>query len=567
MSFLPIVARELRLASRRRGTYWLRSLAALAILIAGTWLFVMLQGAPTKELAGFLFGVLTGGAVLFALLSGPRSTADCISEEKREGTLGLLFLTDLKGYDVVLGKLVAGSLNSFYTVVAMVPMLAIPLLLGGGITLAEFGRMALLTLDALFFSLTLGIWASSMCRSAQKSSAACSLILILFVVLSPAVGALVATLEKTPSVNRFYLVPSVGFSYYLAFDAPYRLNKEWFWISLGVVHAVSWIGLVLASLITPRCWQDKRVGSSGRGWRERWREWSYGNPRLRTIFRRHALELNPFFWLNARDRMKSIGPWMFLLLLSAVWMWCWWKFRNEWLNEGVYVTTAWLVNLALRYWFAGEATRCMAEQRKVGALELLLSTPLRVEEILRGQWLALRRQFIGPVIAVLIVEVVFMLASVKEAVPEEERLFWFALWSGGMVMLVADLGALYVIGSWQGLTARNPLRALGATLVRVLAFPWAIYGAVLLMMALLQMGTRGFRSSPTWIFFLGLWFGLGIGSDFLFGMMAWQKLRNQFRLAAQQQYVAPGDLWSRIFPGSTGRGSSVGPTALGVKTS
>ena len=211
----------------------------------------MLQGAPTKELAGFLFGVLTGGAVLFALLSGPRSTADCISEEKREGTLGLLFLTDLKGYDVARGKLVAGSLNSFYTVVAMVPMLAIPLLLGGGITLAEFGRMALVTLNALFFSLTLGIWSSSMCRSAQKSSAACSLMLIVFVVLSPAMGALMATLQKAPSsVSQFYLAPSVGFSYYLAFDAPYRLNKEWFWISLGVVHAVSWLGLVLASWIT-----------------------------------------------------------------------------------------------------------------------------------------------------------------------------------------------------------------------------------------------------------------------------------------------------------------------------
>lgn len=566
MSFLPIVARELRLASRRRGTYWLRSLAALAILIAGTWLFVMMQGAPTKELAGFLFGVLTGGAVLFALLSGPRATADCISEEKREGTLGLLFLTDLKGYDVVLGKLVAGSLNSFYTVVAMVPMLAIPLLLGGGITLAEFGRMALVTLNALFFSLTIGIWASSTCRSAQKSSAACSLILIVFVVLSPAVGALMATLQKTSSVNHAYLAPSVGFSYYLAFDGPYRLNKEWFWLSLGVVQTVSWLGLILASLITPRSWQDKRIASSGRGLRERWREWSYGNPRLRLIFRRDALELNPFFWLNARDRMKTLGPWMFLLLLSAVWMWCWWKFRQEWLNEGVYVTTAWLVNLALRYWFAGEATRCMAEQRKAGALELLLSTPLRVDEILYGQWLALRRQFIGPVIAVLMVEVVFMLASVKEAVPAEERLFWFALWSGGMLMLIADLYALYVIGCWQGLTARNPLRALGATLIRVLAFPWAMYGAVLLIMALLQMGARGFHTSPSWVFFVGLWFGLGIGTDVLFGMLAWQKLQNQFRQAAQDRYVAHGDLWSRIFSRSAGPGDALGRTALGVKT-
>jgi hypothetical protein len=529
-------------------------------------LFIMLQGAPTKELAGLLFGVLTGGAVLFALLSGPRSTADCISEEKREGTLGLLFLTDLKGYDVVLGKLVAGSLNSFYTVVAMVPMLAIPLLLGGGITLAEFGRMALVTLNALFFSLTLGIWASSMSRSAQKSSAACSLVLILFVVMSPVIGSLVATLQKAPSVNQFYLAPSVGFSYYMAFDGPYRLNKEWFWISLGVVHAVSWMGLVLASLITPRSWQDKRVGSSGRGWRERWREWSFGNTLARLTFRRQALEVNPIFWLNARDRMKSVGPWMFVLFLGTVWMWCWWKFRHDWLNEGVYVMTAWLVNLALRYWFAGEATRSMAEQRKVGALELLLSTPLQVEEILRGQWLALRRNFLGPVIAVLLVEVVFMLATVKEAVPQDDRFFWFALWSGGMLMLIADLGALFVIGLWQGLTARNPLRALGATLVRVLAFPWAMYGAVLLVMALVQMGALGFRSSPTWTFFLGLWFGLGISSDILFGMLAWQRLRNQFRLAAQQQYLASGDLWSRIFPRSAGPGSSLGSATLGVKT-
>src|SRR5579864_3483753 len=169
MTFLPIVSRELRLASRRRSTYWLRSGAALAVMVAGTFLFLIMQSAP-KQLATSLFCLLTGGSVLFALISGPRSTADCISEEKREGTLGLLFLTDLKGYDIVLGKLVAGSLNSFYTVFAVLPMMAIPLLLGGGLTLAEFVRMSLVVIDALLFSLTLGICVSSMSRSAHKSA-------------------------------------------------------------------------------------------------------------------------------------------------------------------------------------------------------------------------------------------------------------------------------------------------------------------------------------------------------------------------------------------------------------
>ena len=35
-------------------------------------------------------------------LCAMRNTADSLSAEKREGTLGLLFLTDLRGYDVVL---------------------------------------------------------------------------------------------------------------------------------------------------------------------------------------------------------------------------------------------------------------------------------------------------------------------------------------------------------------------------------------------------------------------------------------------------------------------------------
>ena len=140
MTFLPIVARELRVASRKRSTYWLRIGAAVAILVLGSWFFLMMKTEAPSQVAKQLFGILTGTAVLYGLLSGVRETADCLSIEKREGTLGLLFLTDLKGYDVVLGKFAASSLNAFYGVFAVLPMLAIPLLMGG-ITLGEFSRV------------------------------------------------------------------------------------------------------------------------------------------------------------------------------------------------------------------------------------------------------------------------------------------------------------------------------------------------------------------------------------------------------------------------------------------
>src|SRR5436190_3632891 len=144
MTFLPIVARELRVASRKRSTYWVRTIAALAVLVLGAFFFLMLQRDQTTphEIAQVLFGLLTGSAVLYSLFSGVGSTADSLSEEKREGTFGLLFLTDLKGYDVVLGKLAASSLNGIYGMMAVLPMMAIPLLMGG-VSPAQFGRMAL----------------------------------------------------------------------------------------------------------------------------------------------------------------------------------------------------------------------------------------------------------------------------------------------------------------------------------------------------------------------------------------------------------------------------------------
>src|SRR5215471_20272881 len=184
MTFLPIVNRELRVAARRRGTYWMRTIAAMAVILAGTWLFLMMQDQPQAMIAMTLFCILTGSAVLYALFSGVRATADCLSEEKREGTLGLLFLTDLRGYDVVFGKLVANSLNAFYAVVAAMPMLAIPLLLGG-VTPAEFGRMALVALNTLFFSLTLGMAVSAVSRSAPKARGTTMLLLLLCAGLLP----------------------------------------------------------------------------------------------------------------------------------------------------------------------------------------------------------------------------------------------------------------------------------------------------------------------------------------------------------------------------------------------
>src|SRR5580698_10053878 len=119
MIFLPVVERELRVAARRRGTYW------------GRFVAVLLGGETNASIGQELLAVVSTVVFFYATITGTLVTCDCLSEEKREGTLGLLFLTDLKGHDVVLGKLAATSVNAFYGMLAVVPVLAIPFILGG----------------------------------------------------------------------------------------------------------------------------------------------------------------------------------------------------------------------------------------------------------------------------------------------------------------------------------------------------------------------------------------------------------------------------------------------------
>ena len=162
---LPIVERELRVASRRAGMYWSRLGAALlATLLAAIIILTIGDHEPSSQVGSHVFQIVVWLVFIYSIGFGMGLTADCISSEKRDGTLGLLFLTDLKGDDVVLGKLAAVSLHAFYGVLAVMPVLAL-LVMMGGITAGDVIRAVLALFNALFFSAAAGMFASAVCRS------------------------------------------------------------------------------------------------------------------------------------------------------------------------------------------------------------------------------------------------------------------------------------------------------------------------------------------------------------------------------------------------------------------
>ena len=98
----PVVARELRSAARRPATYRFRLITGFLFSAALAFAFAVLQTGSLNELGQELFNMLHGLLVVLGLFAGPRLTSDLLREEKREGTLGLLFLTRLKPVHVVM---------------------------------------------------------------------------------------------------------------------------------------------------------------------------------------------------------------------------------------------------------------------------------------------------------------------------------------------------------------------------------------------------------------------------------------------------------------------------------
>ncbi|MEW6305647.1 MAG: ABC transporter permease subunit [Verrucomicrobiota bacterium] len=554
MTAFPIVRRELSVAARQSRTYWSRLTNAGILFLIVLGMLAFTPFAP-RQIGQQLLYYFTFFAFIFAMTSGLHLTADCISGEKRDGTLGLLFLTDLKGYDVVFGKLAATSLRAGYGLMSTLPVMSVLLLLGG-VTLAEVLRVLLVLLNTMFFSLSAGLLCSSLLTQLRSVTSWSALIVMGFVGGLPLLGAAVMIyfeIKNIPMSKEWwapFLVGSPGFACAAALDAMHTgLWKKMFWVSVSITHALSWLMLVLACVMLPHRWQDKPQSVTRRRWSERLKDLLQGNAATRAAYRRRLLDVNAVFWLTARDRLKPVTVWLFIAAAGGLWWWGYAKMGNDWLVPPVAIGGALILQGVLKFWLAGEVVKQFSDDHRSGALELILCTPLKVEEILRGQVFALQRQFFWPTIGVLCADGLLLMSvyahrgtwGMSQNDLGELALTFFA----GMTIFVADLVALTWLGMWKAMTAKDVKRAAGDTIVRVMVVPWLLFQFSMGFFAF-AFWKLNIRFSPEFWMILGWWFVINFSVDMFF----WQHSRNQllqnFRALAMQRYLParPHKFWT-----------------------
>lgn len=516
MTFLPVVTRELRTAARRSATY--RGRVMVASVVGGIAICVLYFGTISRtpsQIGSAIFELMASVTLVFCLAAGITRTADSLSEEKRNGTLGLLFLTDLRGYDVVLGKFTALSLGAMHGLLALLPVMAVSFLLGG-VNGAEFWRVMLALVNIQFFSLCAGIAVSATCLKRRSALGAALLVI-----------ALMTGLPYLPPL-KFLNSASPVCSFINAFSKNYATNSGQFLHSLEITQALGWLMLGYASFITPRFWHDRPESAFVQSLRLEINALRFGTAEGRASARLELMEQNPVTWLAGRDigqrrllwAIGGIGAALATLLVVHTHASILPDFMGIIKPIGFVLSTGmfsqswmllvWLINFVLKIRLAAHACHCLAEARRNQALEMLLTTPLTVKNLIDGQIEALRSNFLIPAIIIFSLEMIGGLVG-SSHVGHETHSNEVPFMIRGMsviyfVTFVLDGLALTWLGMWFGLSSRKENEAVFKTILFVMILPlvclffWPLGPLVMLLIPVFYIAyahhqlTKNFRN-------------------------------------------------------------------------
>jgi hypothetical protein len=515
MTLFPVIARELSIRSRQGTTYWARCGAAGLATLFALYSLGTFAGALSSTAAGSAtFASLSWLSLLVACAS-IALTADCLSVERREGTLGLLFLTRLRTIELVLGKLVAAGLMGLFALIGALPALALALL-SGGVTGGQVARTALSIISLLFVALAAGLFASARSHT-QAQAFRWAAILLSILLIGPWLVRIVAWLSPLSS-------------FFHAWDLPYHAHPSRYWAELGIALGEGVLLLAGAARLLRRSWRqiEKPVIPLPRRLAAR--------SRPKSDRRAGLLDHNPVCWLSLRLHDQSALIWLgaFLMIFSgpalSIFVVASFGAAAGGIGPGIHFFSSFVPAII----FAWAAGKFFLEGRQNGELELLLSTPLGGRDIVRGRWNALLIRFRAPLLLagfVMFLEFIFS-AGAGRLLTLGASSITFQL---AMVPVnrVLDAIAVFWVGMWFGMRAKRPVSIIIWPVGLVIALPWVLSYIILVMASLLSKPSAGPLGAVAGFFWWSIaWPVVEVAKNILFIRWAAHKLKTEFRTLA-----------------------------------
>jgi ABC-type transport system involved in multi-copper enzyme maturation permease subunit len=459
---MPIARREMLVLARSPLTFRARITAGLVTLVAGIAFGIFYSRMGIGTVFPFM-GIIGYMLSLMCMFSGAQVSSDAVSKEKREGTLGLLFLTGLSAWQITCGKLIATGLSAFFGVMVTFPLLSL-LLICGGVQPMEIFQICITLLNTLFVSAAMGLLISTVSLEQKRANGRASMIVVFFWWGLPMLSTIAARLGAPIWLSKGLLLFSLSSGFVPTMPGVGFGGAANPWLNLFCLHLLGWILLAWASFLIPRQWQDRpeQAKFSLRKW---WKRISFGSEKVRLRLRRRLLEPNPFIWLAARDRLRFLGVWIVTIIMLGVGVLVYVSSGGQ---PGPMLAFSIVVTVLHRFLAAGAgATQLMVEQEQ-GTLEMLLSTPLSARDLLSGQFRATMHQLRGPILLGTLLQLftAFLIwTSTSEPwVPK-------ALIVLSLIFYFFDLYTAVWLSMWGAVIARNQKQASGLAIIRLIGVP------------------------------------------------------------------------------------------------
>jgi ABC-type transport system involved in multi-copper enzyme maturation permease subunit len=505
MPVLPVIAREMRASARQPFTFHLRTIGA-SLLIVSCVLFGLSFGFR-PDAGAKLFARLHLILFLAIWVFVPLLTADCLSRERREGTLGLLFLTLLRPGELVIAKSFANGLRALSLLLAVIPVLTIPLLLGGTSWLEAVLSVAI-NLSAISWALAAGLLASAWSKVWLRALFCALALSMLFLVgLSMVVGSLV--------MFAFNASTRVGFGWQLSDFAfltgmGFLSNSGAMWgiyAQIGSTGQFLWVAaqfflislVVLTSVVAfagcriRHSWKEQPPSA-----RQQWLATTFFTPVVGVTFlrwlMRRRLERNPIGWLEQRTWTGRLVTWAWFAIVITFYSSLFTKrnFAAIYFYQTAQQVMAWLLIGGMAVSAAGSFRR----ERETGVLELLLVSPMGENRIITGRLMGLWAQFL-PAFGLLVILWIYLCSLF----PDRSNL--------GVIPFYANTYlTLPVIGLYYSLLSRTFLNALLATVAVGLVVPLVISPLINWPMGLLTFQPAGLTWLVQVILAVLFWFRL-----------------------------------------------------------
>jgi ABC-type transport system involved in multi-copper enzyme maturation permease subunit len=476
----PIFAREWLTVPRQSRHYIVRAVYLGLLWVLGVTAWQATVGwdqtatlGDTARFGWLLFKILIYVQLALLLFFSALSAASTIAREKDRRTFVLLLMTDLRNYELVLGKVLGSLLPIAVLLAGAVPVLGLLLLLGG-IAPEQVGQATLIMAGTALAAGSLGglvaLWREKM----FPSLALTVLFLVLYLCLVRALG-IVPTIAGLLGSNYAHAIPVDAWQRwldpFLALQGVLEPTEQ----ANGVVapaYGFAVAMLVISALLNAwAMWRLRVWNPSGEPIMQREQPTAEEEDidRAKAHAAPGALRAvwpNPILWREIRTRAYGRRPFLIKLAYGIVLaLICYYALEALWTAGRMpYVAAYGLVPVGILSLLlvSAQAVTAITSERDSGALDLLLVTDLTPKEFIFGKlWGILyntKEYLLPPLLLAIVYACYAKLATPPAAHPE------LGTWKNVESLLYLDLAVLVLLAFAAVLGIHVALRTINSQL-------------------------------------------------------------------------------------------------------